>query len=141
MGYYEDPADYGGRVLWGRVAVFGGALLLMFVLGRCTAAGGVPQSELDAAKRQVTELEARNDRLEQQVAALSAGAAAEEPQDEDGDREGWTTYIVRSGDTLISIAQEVYDDGTKFDLIAEANGIDQNNKLRVGQELQIPPAD
>lgn len=141
MGYYDDPADYGGRVLWGRVAVFGGALLLMFVLGRCTAAGGVPQSELDATKKQVTELQTRNDRLEQQVAAMSAGDAAEEPQGDANDREGWTTYIVRSGDTLISIAQEVYDDGTKFNLIAEANGIDQNNKLRVGQELQIPPAE
>jgi nucleoid-associated protein YgaU len=49
------------------------------------------------------------------------------------------TYVVRPGDTLFSIAQEVYGDGQKFDLIAQANGIDQNNKLRVGQELVIPP--
>ncbi|HWH32045.1 MAG TPA: LysM domain-containing protein, partial [Egibacteraceae bacterium] len=62
--------------------------------------------------------------------------------DEEADpREGWTTYTVKSGDTLISIAQDVYGDGTKFNLIADANGIDKNNKLRVGQELQIPPAD
>ena len=142
MGYYDDHMDYGGRVLWGRVGVLGGALILMFLLGRCTAPGGIPESDLVAAQAQVKELEAQNEQLEQQIAAMSAQApAAEDEEDEDDSRAGWSTYTVKSGDTLISIAQDVYDDGTKFNLIAEANGIDKNNKLRVGQELQIPPAD
>ena len=142
MGYYDDHMDYGGRVLWGRVAVLGGALVLMFLLGRCTAPDGVPPSQLEAANAQITALEERNDQLEEQVAALTAGAATEPTDEETADaRAGWTTYTVKSGDTLISIAQAVYGDGTKFNLIAEANGIDKNNKLRVGQELQIPPAE
>src|SRR5690606_6118361 len=50
---YEAADDYGGRVLWGRVAVFGVALLLALILGRCTAGGGggVPEDE----HRQVVE--------------------------------------------------------------------------------------
>ncbi|HWB72286.1 MAG TPA: LysM domain-containing protein, partial [Egibacteraceae bacterium] len=45
------------------------------------------------------------------------------------------------GDTLISIAEDVYGDRGKWRLIAEANGIDDNNRLRVGQRLRIPAAD
>ena len=142
MGYYDDHMDYGGRVLWGRVGVLGGALVLMFLLGRCTAPDGVPPNELIAAQAQVKELESRNDQLQEQIAAMSAQDPAEESSEEEEEpRAGWRTYTVKSGDTLISIAQDVYGDGTKFNLIAEANGIDKNNKLRVGQELQIPPAD
>ena len=139
MGYYDDHMDYGGRVLWGRVGVLGGALVLMFLLGRCTAPEGVPPNDLAAANAQITELEAQNDQLSDQIAALSAQAPADEASEEEDTRAGWDTYTVKSGDTLISIAQDVYGDGTKFNLIAEANGIDKNNKLRVGQELQIPP--
>lgn len=141
MGYYDDHMDYGGRVLWGRVGVLGGALVLMFLLGRCTAPEGVPESELTSANAEITELEARNEQLQEQIAAMSAQAPAGEASTEEVEdsRAGWQTYTVKSGDTLISIAQDVYGDGTKFNLIAEANGIDKNNKLRVGQELQIPP--
>ena len=37
---YEGAEDFGGRILWGRIAVFGAALLLALILGRCTAGGG-----------------------------------------------------------------------------------------------------
>lgn len=146
MGYYDDQYDYAGRVLWGRIGVFGVALLLMFLLGRCTAPEGVSQTEFNAANAQIEDLEGRNSRLQEQIAAMAAGAddgtdGTAAPATDDDSRSGWRTYIVRSGDTLISIAQEVYGDGTKFNAIADANGIDQNNKLRVGQELQIPPAE
>lgn len=141
MGYYDDHMDYGGRVLWGRVGVLGGALVLMFLLGRCTAPDGVPPNELTSANAEIAELEARNEQLQEQIAAMSAQAPADEGSTDEVEdsRAGWQTYTVKSGDTLISIAQDVYGDGTKFNLIAEANGIDKNNKLRVGQELQIPP--
>jgi LysM repeat protein len=51
---------------------------------------------------------------------------------------GASTYEVQAGDTLTSIAERVYGDGTKFDLIAAANGVDA--QLEIGQELVIPPA-
>lgn len=139
MSYYDD-ADYGGRVLWGRVGVLGGTLVLSFLLGRCSAPDGVPARELEQANAQIQELAEQNQRLEDQIAAMSAGQPAENGTETAADdQDGWRTYVVQSGDTLISIAQAVYGDGSKFGLIAEANDINQDNKLRVGQELRIPP--
>jgi nucleoid-associated protein YgaU len=49
------------------------------------------------------------------------------------------TYVVKQGDTLWDIAQAMYNDGSKFRLIVEANrSIDANN-LKLGQKLVIPP--
>lgn len=142
---YDHDPGYGGRVLWGRVAVFGIALLSMLLLGRCTAGGGVDPAEYEEVTTRLEQLEAENEGLRQEVAALAAGSAQgttdgpTEPSLEN--QPAARTYVVRPGDTLFSIAQEQYNDGQKFQLIAEANGIDQNNKLRVGQELVIPPAE
>lgn len=49
---------------------------------------------------------------------------------------GASTYEVQAGDTLISIAEAVYGDGSKYELIASANGVDA--QLEIGQELVIP---
>lgn len=142
---YDHDPNYGGRVLWGRVAVFGIALLLMFLAGRCTAGGGVDPDEFQELSTRAEQLELENEGLRQEVAALAAGSAqtptdgATEPTLEN--QPATKTYVVRPGDTLFSIAQEQYNDGQKFQLIADANGIDQNNRLRVGQELIIPPAE
>ena len=52
--------------------------------------------------------------------------------------EDGTTYTVKEGDTLTTIAQEFYGDPAKFDLIVDANNLDGSTNLRVGQELIIP---
>ncbi|MFQ5796574.1 MAG: HEAT repeat domain-containing protein [Candidatus Bipolaricaulia bacterium] len=51
-----------------------------------------------------------------------------------------TTYQVQEGDSLWEIAKQVYGDGTKWTVIAEANGIDVESprSLRVGELLTIP---
>ncbi|MDP8969883.1 MAG: LysM peptidoglycan-binding domain-containing protein [Actinomycetota bacterium] len=154
MAYeYEPEGDFGGRILWGRVAFIVVGALLMFLLGRCSASGGVPQSEVDEKNDQIEQLASENESLRQEVAALNAegprspaGSDATEATDEEpterrspaAPKQG-ETYIVKSGDTLISIAEKVYDDRGKWRLIAQANGIDDTNGLRVGQELRIPP--
>jgi nucleoid-associated protein YgaU len=71
---YDGLEEYGGRVLWGRIAFFAVALLLMFFLGRCTASGGVPQSQFDELKQKVTDLTEQNTRLNDQLAAAQANA-------------------------------------------------------------------
>ncbi len=48
------------------------------------------------------------------------------------------THIVKTGDTLTSIAKYFYNDYSKYTLIARANGIDNPNDLKVGQVLKIP---
>lgn len=142
---YDHDPNYGGRVLWGRVAVFVVALLLMLLLGRCTAGGGIDPAEHELVTTRLEQLEEENEGLRQEVAALAAGSAQQDGTEGepglDASEPAVRTYVVRPGDTLFSIAQEQYNDGQKFQLIADANGIDQNNKLRVGQELVIPPGE
>lgn len=158
----DDALDYdydaGGRVLWGRVAFFGVALLLTFFFGRSCAAG-VPEEDLEEANRQVQEYVEENEQLRQEVEALSGGAAPADPAGENGEAgadpdgdadteqpannaaaaDGTRTYTVQANDNLRSIAQEFYGDGNRHELISEANGIDSDNVLQVGQELEIPP--
>ena len=72
--------------------------------------------------------------------ASGEGRAAEQ---QGGSRAGWTTYRVRSGDTLIRIARRVYgpEHGDKYMLIYEANKQSLPNPatVRLDQELLIPP--
>ncbi|HVM14525.1 MAG TPA: LysM domain-containing protein [Egibacteraceae bacterium] len=154
----QEDYDYepGGRVLWGRVAFFGVALLLAFLLGRGCAAG-VPQAEYEASQDRLEEVAQEKRQLEQELQALTNGARVPEGEDEadgadaeDGEEaaptsdttateDGVRIYTVQPRDNLRSIAERFYGDGDKHDLISEANGIDSDNVLQVGQELEIPP--
>ncbi|HEX6255874.1 MAG TPA: LysM domain-containing protein [Euzebyales bacterium] len=51
-----------------------------------------------------------------------------------------TRYIVESGDSLASIAQEVYGDPTRWRDIARANDLQEPFALTVGEALLIPDA-
>jgi nucleoid-associated protein YgaU len=55
-------------------------------------------------------------------------------------QEEMRTYIVQAGDTLAKIAQQLYQDGSRWDEIYEANKdqIADPNVIQVGQELVIP---
>ena len=70
-----------------------------------------------------------------------AGITPEAPQDNLG------AYTLQAGDTLESIALQVYGDAGLWYLIADANGISERNAaagnegpLHIGQRLNIPPA-
>lgn len=141
MDYEYEHEDWGGgRVLWGRVGVLAVALFLIFFVGRCSSPDGIPPEELAAVEAEMETLREENRNLREEVAALSAGQAAPEEGGDVANAPAVRTYVVRAGDTLFSIAQEVYGDGQHWEVIAEANGLDSNNKLRVGDELVIPPA-
>ena len=47
-------------------------------------------------------------------------------------------YTVKEGDTLFIIAENYYQDGSKFEEIAKANNITDVNSIVVGQILEIP---
>jgi hypothetical protein len=49
-----------------------------------------------------------------------------------------TTRRVRRGDTVTSIAAEVYQDPTEWRAIAEANNLDDPRRLQIGRTLTIP---
>jgi LysM repeat protein len=140
---YDHAEGVRGRILWGRFAFWGLALLLMFVLGRCTAGDGVPQARLDERERQIMELQEEVETLNQQLAALSAGEEAPPPPPPDDvpppEEASSPTYTVVPNDTLNSIAQEKCGSIQAASAIAELNGIDEVNRLRVDQVLELPP--
>ncbi|HTR14870.1 MAG TPA: LysM peptidoglycan-binding domain-containing protein [Roseiarcus sp.] len=53
----------------------------------------------------------------------------------------FTTRLMKRGDTLSSIAGEVYRDPTLWRIIAEANGLDDPRRIPVGVRLNIPKLD
>jgi nucleoid-associated protein YgaU len=54
--------------------------------------------------------------------------------------QGDQTYTVKSGDNLSKISKLFYGDANKYQKIAQANGLDNPDKIRVGQTLTIPAA-
>jgi len=51
------------------------------------------------------------------------------------------SYTVKAGDTLSVIAEKVYGDAAKYEVIFEANKdiLKSADDIKVGQELKIPP--
>ena len=167
MDYEYDADDYGGRVLWGRVAFYVATLLLMLLLGRACSGGGESADLVTTLQRQVAALTSENDSLKAQLALIQQqpGTSATSPlttptgsstetigsvnpsgDATSGATDGATTgtgqpstYTVEANDTLRSIAEDVYGDAEKWRLIAEANDLDGSSQLQIGQELVIPP--
>jgi nucleoid-associated protein YgaU len=49
------------------------------------------------------------------------------------------TYTIQRGDTLIAIAAHFFGDASQWSVIAEANPEADPRRLRVGQEIKLPP--
>ena len=47
-------------------------------------------------------------------------------------------YIVKKGDALVDISRKMYGTIKKVDSIKRANGIEDENKIYIGQKLWIP---
>ncbi|MGH8906116.1 MAG: LysM peptidoglycan-binding domain-containing protein [Egibacteraceae bacterium] len=87
---YDGMEEYGGRVLWGRIAFFTVALLLMFFVGRCTTSAGVAEADAVKLRDQVAQLSEQNTRLNDQLAAAQANAnnpLTDTSEAEDSDRD------------------------------------------------------
>jgi len=63
------------------------------------------------------------------------------PQYTDENQSKNKTYTVRKGDTLASIAQDIYHDPGRWREIANANGIREPRRLTAGTILHVPPLD
>lgn len=50
----------------------------------------------------------------------------------------YTTYVVKKGDTIMSICQNYYGTVKKYDEVAALNNLDDVNKLYIGQEIKLP---
>ena len=140
-GYDDRPPT--GRILWGRVAILGGALLLAFFLGRWLAPDGGPDpEELSQLRAQVEELEETNadleSQLDEQATTETPGPTPTGSPGEDTETGTAATYTVQRGDTLRLIAQDLCGDPEAADLIMELNGITDPTQLSVGDTLTLP---
>ena len=140
---YQDPRP---KILWGRVAVLGGALLLAFFLGRAMAPDGIQPSTLAAARQNVSDLEQQVAQLQtdlrrtqRELERLENSPPPPEAQPSPEPSESPTLYTVKPGDTLTDLAIEFYGDEELVTLIASENGIKSTAKLNVGDTLIIPP--
>jgi LysM repeat protein len=47
-------------------------------------------------------------------------------------------YTIKSGDNLSTIAKRFYGQASKYPEVAKANGIDNPDHIRVGQQINLP---
>jgi nucleoid-associated protein YgaU len=161
---FEDEPYRGTQILWGRVLVLLLALALAFWLGTTFGGDASAQTELADQRAEILRLESQIASLQAEVAAVDAGGTAREeespapeasegdgdgdgdgrqadarsePAEEDDD-DGASEYVIQSGDSLASIAQEVYGDPTLWREIAQANDLSEPYALDVGDTLDIP---
>lgn len=139
----EEKPREGPRLLWGRILALLVALVLVFFLGRSTVSAGSSDEQVQDLREQVAQLQSQLDTLRSQQATEASEEPASPAPSESaagGEAEADTeTYIVKPGDTLNTIAEEIYGDVGLGDELGEANGITDPEQLRVGDELEIPP--
>lgn len=89
MDYEYDDEPLEGRILWGRIAVYGMAFVLIFLLGSCFGSRGAPSdAEVEELSERVRDLASENEVLEQQLEAASAGSGQDAPTDDGGGADG-----------------------------------------------------
>jgi len=91
-------------------------------------------AKLVEARQTVSKL--RSERLKAAAEKMQPSASGTSYENE----ERVTTYVVEKGDTLISIARRMYDDGALWDELRDFNKstLDGRTTLRVGEKLSIP---
>lgn len=164
----DEDLPQGTQILWGRVLVLLLALALAFWLGTTFGGDGAAQQDLTDQRNEIARLEAQIATMEAELAAVDAGggqqpdegaaseqaveadptaqrnapseAATDPPGQRDAPRQQGRRYVVQSGDSLASIAQEVYGDPTRWREIARANDLNEPYALTVGESLRIPGA-
>lgn len=90
------------------------------------------KTETDAAPPPEPEAAAEQAAPDAAAEPVSEAAPAVEPEP------AARTHTVESGDTLWAIAERFYGDGSKYQQIADANGIANPDLIQPGQELTIP---
>lgn len=139
-----DPPYSGTNVLWGRVAVLAIVLVLAFLIGRISAPNGIPlatvdrlQSQLDQAQNEMDSLRSQLDDAQATIAAQASPSPSGSEDTATGGKA--TTYVVKPGDSLSSIAAKFYGDASLGHYIAESNDLTDPGQLKVDQTLKIPP--
>ena len=48
-------------------------------------------------------------------------------------------YTIKAGDNLSKVAEKFYGQASKYETIAQANGISNPDHIQVGQTIKVPP--
>lgn len=166
---YEGEQAYESRVLWGRVGVYVGSLVLVFILGTCAGGGGeVSESEVQELRTRVADLSEQNVELEQTIAAMGSANTDDRPRistteesTESAEGDATTEADAGEGDSGSTQTETdaetdariyVVEAGDTLTSIAQkmygdstqftriADANELGPQLVVGQELVIPPA-
>lgn len=50
----------------------------------------------------------------------------------------YSTYVVKKGDTMLGICKKYYGNASRLDEVVKLNGMEDANKLYVGQVVKLP---
>ena len=70
--------------------------------------------------------------------SAAASMAGGEGSDDDTSQGSYSTYIVKSGDTLMGICKRHYGTTAKYSEVMQYNGLNDSNVLFIGQEIKLP---
>ena len=70
--------------------------------------------------------------------STAASMAGGEGSDDDTSQGSYSTYIVKSGDTLMGICKRHYGTTAKYSEVMQYNGLNDSNVLFIGQEIKLP---
>lgn len=140
---FSKPSSLvGGQVLWGRVLIIGGVLVLAFIVGILiggSGGDGVSRDAYNDAISQRDKAEQEREQLKQDLQlARSTTPASTEPAAGSESSES-QTYTVKDGDTWSSISKKFYGDSSMASEIQDANNMTKDTKLKTGMTLEIPP--
>ena len=94
---------------------------------------GQGQSGVDSQNSQAQAGQDNNSQTAAQVNAQTVQGSANTEAAVD-----YTTYVVKKGDSVMSICQSYYGTVSKYSDVCEFNNIEDVNKLYVGQEIKLP---
>ncbi|MEN8225308.1 MAG: LysM peptidoglycan-binding domain-containing protein [Bacteroidota bacterium] len=123
------------------------ACVAIFFIAQSDGTAKQDKEKIVACESLVSELEAKNQQLEQEISALKSQAsqlqedkikeqetkapAVKEPEIKD------ITHVIKEGETLFLIARLHLGDGNLYPKIAEDNGIENPNIINTGDEIII----
>lgn len=87
------------------------------------------EAETESTERRTTQSQTKQSQIEKQAESAEIVKEADAAQ---------TTYIVKKGDTIMSICKKYYGNTEKLNEIIAVNNIEDADKLYIGQEIKLP---
>ena len=87
------------------------------------------EAETESTESRTTQSQTEQSQTEKQAASAEMVKEADAAQ---------TTYIVKKGDTIMSICKKYYGNTEKLNEIIAVNNIEDADKLYIGQEIKLP---